>query len=52
MLHQSGLFGSPTKANRRSIIEESYSEEEDVEMSLVSFFDWTINLFAYLLCSD
>ncbi|KAF8202929.1 kinesin-like protein [Pholiota molesta] len=37
MLHQSGLFGSPTKANRRSIIEESYSEEEDVETSLIEY---------------
>ncbi|KAF9481717.1 kinesin-domain-containing protein [Pholiota conissans] len=40
MLHQSGLFGSPTKASRRSVIDESFSEEEeDVEMSLVQYDD-------------
>jgi hypothetical protein len=37
MLHQSGLFGSPNKANRRVIVEDDISEEEgDVEMSLVT----------------
>lgn len=35
MLHQSGLFGSPTKATRRPVADESFSEEENVEMSLV-----------------
>lgn len=36
MLHQSGLFGSPTKASRHIPVDEDLSEEEDVEMSLVS----------------
>jgi len=36
MLHQSGLFGSPNKANRRVIVDDDISEEEvDIEMSLV-----------------
>ena len=37
MLHQSGLFGSPMKTARRPAVDESFSEEEDVEMSLVLF---------------
>ncbi|KIM48329.1 hypothetical protein M413DRAFT_440050 [Hebeloma cylindrosporum] len=38
MLHQSGLFGSPNKANRRTIAEDDISEEEDdIEMSLVQY---------------
>lgn len=36
MLHQSGLFGSPNKANQRIIVDDDISEEEvDIEMSLV-----------------
>lgn len=35
MLHQSGLFGSPTKTSRHVSTYEDLSEEEDVEMSLV-----------------
>jgi len=36
MLHQSGLFGSPNKANRRTMVDDDMSEEEiDIEMSLV-----------------
>ncbi|KDR84859.1 hypothetical protein GALMADRAFT_52618, partial [Galerina marginata CBS 339.88] len=36
MLHQSGLFGSPTKAARHVVVNDDISEEEeDVEMSLV-----------------
>jgi len=36
MLHQSGLFGSPNKANRQVIVDDDISEEEvDIEMSLV-----------------
>jgi hypothetical protein len=35
MLHQSGLFGSPVKMARQPV--DNMSEEEDVEMSLVSF---------------
>lgn len=43
MLHQSGLFGSPVKGQRRPVPaleeedEEEYDDSQDVEMSLVSF---------------
>ncbi|KAF8905454.1 P-loop containing nucleoside triphosphate hydrolase protein [Gymnopilus junonius] len=37
MLHQSGLFGSPTKASRQLFVNDCISEEKDIEMSLIDY---------------